>query len=79
MTNTLSERIDVCIATQDLLKFPSGSPTHEKAALALALQHGSLIELMEAQGVSRIYTKTAAAILDEHGIVWVSRNEELPI
>lgn len=72
---TIGERIDDCLATRSLLKFPTGSATYSRAMHALPVLDGELKDLMEAEGLTEARTKTATATIDEHGLIWVKSYE----
>ena len=75
---TLGERINDCMATRSLLKFPVGTATYSRAMHALPGLDGELKELMVAEGLTEARTKSAVATIDEHGVIWVKR-WELPL
>lgn len=72
---TIGERIDIYLATQDLLKFPASSAIHNNAAKDIEWMRPALTVQMVAEGVQHARTKIATATLDDNGELTVKKWE----
>lgn len=75
---TLGDRIDACLATKALFKLPEDNPEYIAATNRYPAESYDLQMLMEFEGITEARTKTAIAIIDSGGLIWV-KPMELPL